>query len=268
MGRLKKYEFTGETRKIDDYNRTILKRIRAVRDFGKVKSGEIGGWIESGKNLSQEGEAWVAEEAWVSGDAVVEENAYVSGKAWISEEALVKGSAVVDKKAHVSGKAWVSGEAHVFGEAHVSGEACIYGEARVSGETCISEGAYVYGGARVSGEAHVSGEACVSGEAQIRGKAEVTDRNSHLCIGPIGSRYNCYATFYRDREKGIAVKCGCFEGSLEEFQEKVKETHGNDKHAAAYRMAAELAKLRISVAGTEKLPALDGEEDTECLQKK
>ena len=47
MGRLKKYEFTGETREIDDYNRTVLKRIRAVRDFGKVKAGEIGGWIET-----------------------------------------------------------------------------------------------------------------------------------------------------------------------------------------------------------------------------
>ncbi len=296
MGRLKKYEFTGETREIDDYNRTVLKRIRAVRDFGKVKAGEIGGWIESEKNLSQEGKAWVAEEAWVSGNAVVEENARVAGRTWISEEALVKGEAVVTERARISGEVRICGRVLINGEVEISQKACIFGEARVRGKARISGKARVFGKARVrgkaqicgetyvsgearvsgktwiSGEACVSGETCVSGEAHIservgiKGKAEIADNNSHLYISPIGSRDDS-VFFYRDKEKGIMVNCGCFEGSLEKFQEKVKETHGDNKHAA-YRMAVELAKLRIPVKGTAEPQEPDGEEDAECLQTK
>lgn len=40
---MKKYEFTGETRKIGDIT---VKRIRAARDFAEVKKGDFGGWIE------------------------------------------------------------------------------------------------------------------------------------------------------------------------------------------------------------------------------
>jgi predicted RNA-binding Zn-ribbon protein involved in translation (DUF1610 family) len=38
---------------------------------------------------------------------------------------------------------------------------------------------------------------------------------------------------------------GCFTGTLDDFLAKVTETHGDNKHAAAYRLAAELAKVRM-----------------------
>ena len=46
-------------------------RIKALKDFGDVKKGDIGGLIEAEKNLSQEGNAWVYEDARVSGNARV-----------------------------------------------------------------------------------------------------------------------------------------------------------------------------------------------------
>ena len=36
-----------------------LYRIKALKDFNNVKEGELGGYIESEQNLSQEGNAWV-----------------------------------------------------------------------------------------------------------------------------------------------------------------------------------------------------------------
>ena len=50
---MKKYEFTGETKVIDDWRGTVtLHRIRAVVEFGLIKVGDIGGWIEKEENLS------------------------------------------------------------------------------------------------------------------------------------------------------------------------------------------------------------------------
>lgn len=52
---MNKYEFTGETKVINDWGRIVtLHRIRAVIEFGMIKVGDIGGWIEKEKNLSHE----------------------------------------------------------------------------------------------------------------------------------------------------------------------------------------------------------------------
>ena len=90
---MKKFEFTGETKTISLlFRTTTLHRIRAVAEFGLVKIGDLGGWIEKEENLSHEGKAWVC------GNAVVRDNAVVRG------DAEVRGNAVVRGNARISGK--------------------------------------------------------------------------------------------------------------------------------------------------------------------
>ena len=48
-----------------------LFQVKALVAFGCVEEGELGGYIEEEKNLSQSGDAWVSGKAWVSGDADV-----------------------------------------------------------------------------------------------------------------------------------------------------------------------------------------------------
>ena len=52
---MKKYELTSETKVI---NGVELHRIKALESFGNIKKGELGGWIESEKNLSQDEDAF------------------------------------------------------------------------------------------------------------------------------------------------------------------------------------------------------------------
>lgn len=94
---MKKYELTEET--VTVYGKTLY-RIRAVRDFGSVKTGEFGGYIEKEENLSHFGNAWVSGNAWVFDNARVYDNAWVCGDA------------------KVYGDAWVSGNAEVFNTRH------------------------------------------------------------------------------------------------------------------------------------------------------
>lgn len=77
---MKKYELTGETKEIGG---VTLHRIRALVDIpgNDVKAGDLGGWIEVERNLSQKGAAWVADEARVMGEARVMDSARVTGKA-------------------------------------------------------------------------------------------------------------------------------------------------------------------------------------------
>lgn len=102
----KKYEINGNIKKIR--NNITLKQIRALKDFGDVKKGDIGGWIESESNLSQNGNCWIYGDAWVSGNAKVSEDVWVYGDAWVFGNAKV------------SGYAKVSGDAKIYGDASVN----------------------------------------------------------------------------------------------------------------------------------------------------
>ena len=72
----KKYILTDDT---IEYLGHTLHRIQAVKDFGTVSVGTLGGFIESEKNLDHDCDAWVSGNAWVYG------NARVSGEAKIHE---------------------------------------------------------------------------------------------------------------------------------------------------------------------------------------
>ena len=75
MGTKKKYVLTDDTMVL--YGLT-LHHIKAVISFGDVKEGDLGGWIESEKNLSHSGDAWVYGDARVCGDAWVCGDAQIS----------------------------------------------------------------------------------------------------------------------------------------------------------------------------------------------
>ena len=116
---MKKYELTSETKVI---NGVVLHRIKALESFGRVEKGELGGWIESEKNLSQDGDAWVFDNATVRGNAKVRGTSMVSGNASVSGNAYVGGNAMVYNNAWVCGFATIYDNAEVRGNAVVSGK--------------------------------------------------------------------------------------------------------------------------------------------------
>ena len=104
-----KYEFVPGDEKVVAPGRTV-KRIRAIVAIAAfdVAAGEVGGYVESEKNLHQYGNAWVSGDAWVSG------NALVSGDARVYVNARVYGDARVSGNARVSGDAQVYGNGMIF----------------------------------------------------------------------------------------------------------------------------------------------------------
>ena len=62
-----------------------LFRIKALISFGSVDAGDLGGYIHTEDNLSQEGDAWVYGDAKVYGNAKVSGNAEVYGNAKVSD---------------------------------------------------------------------------------------------------------------------------------------------------------------------------------------
>ena len=248
----KKYELTNETIVVNGHT---LHRIKALRDFGNVKEGELGGFIESEKNLSQDGLCWVFDEAKVYDDAKVYGNAKVYGharvygyvevygnanvygNAEVCDDVEVYGDAIVHGNAEVSGYAEVFGnallfdEAKVYGYAKVHGNAVIRGDGKVYGDARVYHDAQVNANAKVYGNAKVSGDAKVFGYAEIGKCAHIASPNDYITIGPLGSR-DGHTTVYRilnaDKQpcsSDLRIQCGCFNGTPDEFFAKVNETY-------------------------------------------
>ena len=95
---MKKYKLTDECITIGEHK---LYRIEALIDFGWVKKGDKGGFIESEKNLSHNGYCWVFGNAVVCGDAMVFGDVEVFGEAIISGNARINGNASVAGNARV-----------------------------------------------------------------------------------------------------------------------------------------------------------------------
>ena len=191
---MKKYQLTGI--KINHRDIT-LSRIEALESFTtvcghKVNAGDLGGWIETELNLSQDGRAWVSDEAKVFDDARVSDNAWVFGNAEVYDEAKVFYYARVYDNAKVGDKAWVYGSAVVCDDAEV------------------------YGNTDVCGDSWVSGNVKLCGDTKLCGDADVFSLSHVLNVTSIGEDGNS-CTFFRTKAKGIGVAFKYEYHSLEAF---------------------------------------------------
>lgn len=239
---LKKYEFTGEE---NTYNGNTVRRIRAIRDFGNVKAGDLGGWIEKEENLSHKGNCWVADAATVRGDARILDDAVVSGNASICGNAQIYGDSTVYESAEVNDSAKIFGEAKAYGNAKVYGNAQIY------------EDASIYGLAKVFENAKVHGFSSFGERTLIGSGGDIDGHRDYMSISGLGRTWSTHITFYRNQDGGISVATddspeGNYSGTISEFRNKIKTiyygqySYEGTKYEKAYNTAADLAKIQLS----------------------
>ena len=87
---MKKYEMTSNVKEFSGHK---LYQIRALKDFGDVKVGNLGGYIEKEENLSHDGNAQVYRGAQVFGNAQVYGETWLRNNAWIFNDARISNKA-------------------------------------------------------------------------------------------------------------------------------------------------------------------------------
>lgn len=205
------YKLTDKTI-INEYG-IKLYQIECIKDFIHAKSGELGGYIQSCDNLS--GDAWVKDNAQVWG------NANISDNALISDNARILGDATIYDNAMIGGKSIIYGDVFIYGEAKVSGISIINGDIRIRNNAVIKN-------------------SNIYGNATIDYNALIEKTSDYMVIVNIGSR-NDTTTVYKAID-GIRIRCGCFNGTLDEFNKKVIKTHGDNKYAKQYLAMIEMIK--------------------------
>ena len=85
----------------------------------------------------------------------------------------------------------------------------------------------------------------VCDNAIVCNNARIYDTKDYCIITGFGSRLSA-TTFFRCKDDEIRVNCGCFNGTLDEFRDKVKETHKDNKYAKEYLLAIDMVKVHFS----------------------
>ena len=171
---MKKYKLTNEHKAITRWLgceeiESKLYRIEALIDFNDIKKGDLGGWVESELNLSQDGLCWIYDE-----NSTVSDKAIVSGNAKITGFSSVNGFCKIYDNATINSSD-IRDTSEVFGNAEitdssVSGESTIFDNAKVKNSHVIGDGRYseeytkqklqIYGnsqllGVRIDGVPHI-----------------------------------------------------------------------------------------------------------------
>lgn len=131
MEKMKKYELLKrDTIRVDD---RTLYRIRAIRDIVDndgniiVSKGELGGFVQSERNLSHQGTCWLYDDAMSYNGAMILDDAIVSDMARIYGRAMVFSNGKICDEAEVSGLVRVYDGARICENAHVTGRHHISG---------------------------------------------------------------------------------------------------------------------------------------------
>ena len=177
-----KFKRTNETIILN--KKRTLYRIKTLVDFGNIKAGTKGGYVEFDENLSHDGLCWIADKAMayghsrVSGNGLLKDRAVIKDYVCVHGNGIVCGEAYLNKSVHVFDNGAVGGQSFLTGAATVSGNAVVYcttldGIRRFPNMQGLS---IITDSARLEERGRLKGSATLRGNTLVRGHAFLTDR--------------------------------------------------------------------------------------------
>lgn len=181
-----------------------LFRIKALKDFGNVKKGDIGGYIQTENNLSQLGDCWIYDNAKIYNNAVIRDNARVC------DNARIWGNSKILNYSQVYGNVEVCGDAVVCNCANVDHNARVFGNAIICDNAVVRGDARIFDYVIVCANANIRGEVCICGDAVITSDKDYIVFKNWWSSGR-------YFTWTRSNNMW---KVGCFYGTGEQLINK------------------------------------------------
>jgi hypothetical protein len=120
-----KYILTNNTRVLHG---VTLYQIRAIRDFGNVRAGDLGGWVSDDERLAHAGRCWIAQQA------AAYENGQIRNAAWAMDSTLVRGNALLAGTSYIADKVVLEGNCRITDEVHLYGDIKIGGSLFLKGK--------------------------------------------------------------------------------------------------------------------------------------
>ena len=183
----KKYELTTETKLIDGHK---VYRIKALKSFNtiigrKVNAGDLGGWVESEKNLSQGGKCWLFD------DAAGYENSRRYDNSVGYENSRQYGNSMQSGHSEQYGNSQQFGNSWQHGNSEQYDNSWQYGHSQQYDDSSQYDNSRQYGFSEQSGNSRQYGDSVQDDNSRQYGDSQHRTGDDDgtgklLCIGPCG----------------------------------------------------------------------------------
>lgn len=204
-----------------EYLGVKLYRITALRDFGDIKKGNKGGYVQGYHNLSQAGTCWIYDDARVMHIASVHNNAIVRGRALVKDQAQVSEEAIVDHGAILCEYASAYGNALVLENTMMRDKSIIRDNACAKGNPLLQGYAVIQGTSSIKDSSIISDfviveNTLVYGHPNLRGNIKISSSSDFMVFKNNWSSGRYFTWTKPDNMWNV----GCFRGTGEELIQK------------------------------------------------
>lgn len=164
---MKKYELIKESKTY--FEEREIFRIRALKDFRNVRAGDIGGWVCSYDNLSQEGYCWIygnakcLDNAMVSDNAMMIDNSKMFDNSRMYDNAIMCDNSMMYNNSMMSNRAIMRNSSMMLDNAKMFDNSIMYNEAVMCNNSMMLDNARMYYKAKMYNDAILDGNKLLYG---------------------------------------------------------------------------------------------------------
>ena len=182
---MKKYELIEESKTI--FKGREVFRVKALKDFSDIKAGDIGGWVCSYNNLSQECDCWIYDDAKCLDDAKVYDNAKMFDNAIMYDNSKMFNKAKMFDNSIMCNNSVMYNNTRMLDNAIIYDNSIMYDNSRIAGNARMYDNAKMYGNSIMYDNSRMYDTSKTVGNSRMYDYA-ILDKDKLLC-GSINKSY-------------------------------------------------------------------------------
>lgn len=141
----KKYEILMDEANTIEWKGHILHRIRALRDFNDVREGDIGGYVEKEKNLSQCGNCWIYDEAKAMDNSRIYDDSIMYDNSEMHENSIMCDDSEMHNDSELHGNSAMYNNSMIFDNSSMHDNSIMYDNSGMYNNSTLKNKSRLYG---------------------------------------------------------------------------------------------------------------------------
>ena len=141
----KKYEILMDEENTIEWKGHTLHRIKALIDFNDVRKGDIGGYVEKEKNLSQYGDCWIYNNAKAMDSSRLYDNSAMYDYSIMFDNSIMRDNSEMHDDSELHGNSAMYNNSMMFDNSSMHDSSIMYDSSEMHDNSTLNNSAKLYG---------------------------------------------------------------------------------------------------------------------------
>ena len=168
----RKYELTNISM---EFGIKTLYKIRALKNFSDVKKGDLGGWVSSENNLSQEGNCWIYDEAKCMDNARMYDDSCMYNYSEMYDSSRMHGDSKMYDSSEMHDSSTMYGNSIMYGNSMMCGYSKMFDNTEMFDDSAMYEYSVMNGYSIMFGNSELYDDSEMHGRSRMYGDSILKD---------------------------------------------------------------------------------------------